>query len=175
MQNMHIANSDKPVKFYNLDVVISVGYRVKSHEDTRFRQWATKILRNHIVNGYTFHKQRIKKNYSQFTSAVKQIKEIVKSAQIDNDAVIELISMFANTWLSLDAYDKDRLLPEGTSKKKVALTADKLNKALQELKKNLISKVKLQNYLQPKIQKIILVVLLAMLCNLLWVNIYILQ
>jgi hypothetical protein len=42
MQKMHIANSDKPVEFYNLDVIISVGYRVKSHQGTRFRQWATR-------------------------------------------------------------------------------------------------------------------------------------
>ena len=58
----NIANSDKPVKFYKLDVVISVGYRIKSVEGTRFRQWATKVLRKHIVDGYTFNKQRIKNN-----------------------------------------------------------------------------------------------------------------
>ena len=140
MQNMHIANSDKPVKFYNLDVVISVGYRVKSLEGTRFRQWAIEVLRKHIVDGYTFNKQVIKKNYEQFSEAVEQVKSVLKSTTIDNDSVIELISMFANTWLSLDAYDKDQLSPIGTSKKKVTLTADKLSKALQELKKNLMSK-----------------------------------
>ncbi|MEK6493410.1 virulence RhuM family protein [Myroides odoratimimus] len=42
VQNLHIANSDKPVKFYNLDVIISVGYRVKSIQGTKFRQWATR-------------------------------------------------------------------------------------------------------------------------------------
>ncbi len=47
MQKMHIANSDKPVVFYNLDVIISVGYRVKSQRGTQFRQWATRVLRNH--------------------------------------------------------------------------------------------------------------------------------
>ena len=50
VQNLHIANSDKPVKFYNLDVVISVGYRVKSIEGTRFRQWATRVLREMLLN-----------------------------------------------------------------------------------------------------------------------------
>ena len=44
VQNMHIAHSDKPVAFYNLDIIISVGYRVKSQQGTRFRQWATKTL-----------------------------------------------------------------------------------------------------------------------------------
>ena len=51
VQNLHIANSDKPVKFYNLDVVISVGYRVKSIAGTRFRQWATKVLRAILLEG----------------------------------------------------------------------------------------------------------------------------
>lgn len=55
VQNMHLANSDKPVKAYNLDVVISVGYRVKSLEGTRFRQWKTRTLKNHILKGYTIN------------------------------------------------------------------------------------------------------------------------
>ena len=49
MQKMHIANSDKPVSFYNLDVIISVGYRVKSIQGTQFRQWATQRLKNYLV------------------------------------------------------------------------------------------------------------------------------
>lgn len=49
VQNLHIAGSDKPVGFYNLDVIISVGYRVKSPEGARFRQWATATLREHLT------------------------------------------------------------------------------------------------------------------------------
>lgn len=52
VQNLHIAGSDKPVGFYNLDVIISVGYRVKSQQGTRFRQWATGLLRQHRTQGY---------------------------------------------------------------------------------------------------------------------------
>ena len=51
VQNLHIAKSDKPVKFYNLDVVISVGYRVKSIAGTRFRQWTTKVLLAILLEG----------------------------------------------------------------------------------------------------------------------------
>lgn len=54
VQNLHIPGSDKPVGFYNLDVTISVGYRVKSPEGVRFRQWATRVLREHLTRGYTF-------------------------------------------------------------------------------------------------------------------------
>ena len=60
VQKMHIANSDKPVKFYNLDVVISVGYRVNSKRGTQFRIWATNVLKQHLVNGYTINEKRLK-------------------------------------------------------------------------------------------------------------------
>ena len=60
VQKMQMAGSDKPVAFYNLDVIISVGYRVKSQQGTRFRQWATRVLRTHIVDGYTLNEQRLR-------------------------------------------------------------------------------------------------------------------
>ena len=53
MQKMHIASADKPTAFYSLDVIISVGYRVKSRRGVQFRQWATRVLREHLVRGYT--------------------------------------------------------------------------------------------------------------------------
>jgi Virulence protein RhuM family len=56
---MHIANSDKPVAFYNLDVIISVGYRVKSKRGTQFRQWATQRLKDFLVQGYAINQHRL--------------------------------------------------------------------------------------------------------------------
>jgi len=53
VQKMHIANSDKPVAFFSLDVIISVGYRVKSQRGVQFHQWATNVLKQHLVEGYT--------------------------------------------------------------------------------------------------------------------------
>ncbi len=60
VQNLHIAISDKPVKFYNLDVIISVGYRVKSLQGTRFRQWATQHLKEFIIKGFIMDDERLK-------------------------------------------------------------------------------------------------------------------
>lgn len=60
MQKMHIADSDKPVAFYNLDVIISIGYRVKSQRGTQFRQWATKRLKDYLVEGYIINEKRLK-------------------------------------------------------------------------------------------------------------------
>ena len=56
---LHIANSDKPVKFYSLDVIISVGYRVKSKRGIEFRRWANKVLRDYILKGYAVNHNRI--------------------------------------------------------------------------------------------------------------------
>ena len=59
MQKMHIANSDKPVAFYNLDVIISIGYRIKSQNGSRFRIWATGVLKDHLIRGYSFNERRL--------------------------------------------------------------------------------------------------------------------
>lgn len=61
VQNLHFPNSDKPVKCYNLDVIISVGYRVKSHRGTQFRIWATQRLREYIIKGFTMNDDLLKK------------------------------------------------------------------------------------------------------------------
>ncbi len=55
VQKMHIANSDKPVQFYSFDVIISVGYRVKSQRGTEFRQWANSVLKQYILKGYAIN------------------------------------------------------------------------------------------------------------------------
>ena len=76
VQNLHIANSDKPVKFYNLDVIISVGYRVKSIAGTRFRQWATRVLRELLLNRLDEIKRigKLERRVDSIEQDVKQIK-----------------------------------------------------------------------------------------------------
>jgi hypothetical protein len=72
---LHIAGSDKPVRFYNLDVIISVGYRVKSAQGTRFRQWATATLREHLVRGYTLNRQRFEANARELEAALALVRK----------------------------------------------------------------------------------------------------
>lgn len=67
----------RKVDFYNLDILISVGYRISSKTGTKFRQWATKTLRTHIVDGYTINPSRIAKNYQQFLKAVDDVKKLL--------------------------------------------------------------------------------------------------
>ena len=59
VQKMHIANSDKPVQFYSLEVIISVGYRVKSQRGVEFRQWANIILKQYVIQGYAINEKRL--------------------------------------------------------------------------------------------------------------------
>jgi len=59
MQKMHIANSDKPVNFYSLDIVLAVGYRTNSAKAIKFRQWATNVLKQHLLKGYTLDQKRL--------------------------------------------------------------------------------------------------------------------
>ena len=131
----------RDTKHYNLDMILSVGYRVNSKKATMFRQWATKTLRSYIVDGYAINKNRIAKNYEQFLAVVDDIKKLLPSGSaMESKDAVELISLFADTWLSLDAYDKE-LLPKGKlTKKKVELTAEKITDNLVQLKQNLLKK-----------------------------------
>jgi hypothetical protein len=77
MHFLHIANSDKPVAFYNLDVIISIGYRVKSHRGTQFRIWATGTLREYLVKGFVMNDERLEgseRNY--FDELVERVRRI---------------------------------------------------------------------------------------------------
>ena len=129
------------VKYYNLDVILSVGYRVDSKRATQFRIWATKVLRQHILEGYTINKQRIKHNYEKFLQAISNIKALLPATEkMPAEHVLELVQAFASTWFSLESYDKESLPEAGMTKKDVQITADELKTALSQFKKELINK-----------------------------------
>lgn len=141
VQNMHIANSDKPVGIYSLDIILAVGYRANSRRAMEFRKWATKTLRQYIVEGYAINRSRINRNYEQFLDAVERVKQLLPPSRVvDTQSVLELVNTFAGTWLSLDAYDKGRLPRKGTIKKRVALTAGRLRENLIAFKTALAKK-----------------------------------
>ncbi len=128
-------------EYYNLDLVLSVGYRVNSKRATAFRQWATKTLKQYIIEGYAVNKSRIAQNYRQFAQTIEDIKLLLPPDElIKTSDVLELISLYADTWVSLEAYDRGELEPKQITKKSVDLTAQKLGQALAELKANLIAK-----------------------------------
>ena len=129
------------VLYYNLDVILSIGYRVNSKNATRFRQWATSVLHKHIVDGWTINKNRIKNNYDNFIKAMDDVKELLpNNIKISNSDVLELIKSYANTWFSLDAYDKDNLIQNGKTNETMELSASDLVSAINKLKAELIKK-----------------------------------
>jgi hypothetical protein len=84
VQNLHIGNSDKPVKFYNLDVIISVGYRVKSHRGVHFRKWATALIKEYLTKGFAMNDELLKNsgggNY--FDELLARIRDIRSSEKV---------------------------------------------------------------------------------------------
>jgi prophage maintenance system killer protein len=123
---------------YNLDIIIAVGYRISSVVGTKFRQWATKTLRSHIIDGYTINRSRIAKNYESWQKAITHLEKLAPHTSIDTKSVLDLIKLFGSTWVSLDAYDSATLPKKGATKKQVRLAADELIQAISELKQQLI-------------------------------------
>lgn len=143
MQKMHIANSDRPVTFYDLDVVISVGYRIKSPQGVQFRRWATQRLREYLVQGYTLNKQRLDKNSSELQQALALIKKTAQSPELKTDegrGLIEIISRYTQTFLWLQRYDEGLLDDPAGQAGGVLPTTHEAMTALNDLKAQLISR-----------------------------------
>jgi len=137
----HTAGDGKiyQVQYYNLDVILSVGYRVNSKKATQFRQWATKTLREYITKGYVINRNQISKNYDSYMKALESIQKLLPEETVfDSRSTLELIKSFAKTWVSLDAYDKEVLKVNSITKKKVSLTSFELLSSIQELKSELV-------------------------------------
>lgn len=124
MQKMHIPNSDKPVTFYNLDVIISVGYRVKSQRGTQFRQWATQRLKEYLVEGVAINEKRLaQKN--------KEIKILHDGIRILSRAIEAKANLEDHNWLLefseglklLDDYDHEQLDKAGKHTSRVTYPA----------------------------------------------------
>ncbi len=105
VQKMHFSHSDKPIKFYNLDVIISVGYRVNSYQATQFRIWATKTLKEFIIKGFVLDDERLKqgnqvfgKDY--FDELLERIREIRASERRFYQKVTDIYALSSD-------YDKN--------------------------------------------------------------------
>ncbi len=113
MQKMHISPGGRPTVLYSLDVVVSVGYRVNSPQGTRFRIWATRTLKEHLVRGYTLNEQRLReRGLSEIRQAVALLGRTLTQNDLVTDegrAVLQVIEDYSRTWHLLLAYDEDRL------------------------------------------------------------------
>jgi prophage maintenance system killer protein len=113
VQNLHIASSDKPLALYSLDTIISVGYRVKSKQGTRFRIWATQTLREHLLRGYTLNETRLReRGFNEVEQAIELLSTTLKNQSLVTDqglAVLDIVQQYTRAWRLLLEYDEDRL------------------------------------------------------------------
>jgi prophage maintenance system killer protein len=143
----HTAKDGKKYKtqFYNLDAIISIGYRVNSQRATRFRIWATNVLRDHLVKGYTVNKKALAgttANIAELQKTISLITSVRDKMLSSNEAqgLLTIIKQYADTWTTLEAYDSGKLRNRTSSKKSFSLTLEEVRGKLDELKKELIRK-----------------------------------
>jgi len=143
VQNLHIAGSDRPVKFYNLDTIISVGYRVNSKRGTQFRQWATGVLREHLTQGWTLDRARLKRNATELEAALALVQKTAQASELTSEmgrGLIEIVSRYTQTFLLLQRYDEGLLTePHGTPGGSL-LTPEEARQAIATLKADLMKR-----------------------------------
>jgi len=145
VQKMHILNSDKPVKFYNLDIIISVGYRVNSKRATQFRIWATNVLKRHIIKGYTINEKRLKENkelkLDELQKTVNLLRRVINNRQLKSDeaqGLLKVITDYANSWVILQKYDQHKLEIKKQGKISYSLDYDLSKDEIDALKAELL-------------------------------------
>ena len=116
---LHVNGVKKPVPFYTLDVIISVGYRVKSHRGVRFRQWANKILKDYLVKGYAVNKRIHKEQIGELRQLVGMLGRTIQNQPLMTDdetnALFEVVTDYTYALDTLDNYDYERLTIDKTT------------------------------------------------------------
>ncbi len=143
----HTASDGKTYQtnYYNLDVIIAVGYRVNAKRGTQFRIWATSVLKDHLIKGYTVNERRLaEKGLSEMEQAIALLTRTLESHESLSDegrAVLDVINHYAKSWSLLLKYDEDRLeLPKSRHPTKQPLDYDRAGKAILALKNDLLAR-----------------------------------
>jgi 6-pyruvoyl-tetrahydropterin synthase len=127
--------------YYNLDMIISVGYRVNSLRGTQFRIWATNVLRKHLVDGYTINEKRLKtqqNKINELQNAVRLLGNVALLEGVSDEAkaIVQIISEYSRALNILDDFDHQRLAsPKGTKKSKYKLTYEVARSIIDQMKK----------------------------------------
>ncbi|EKD65860.1 MAG: hypothetical protein ACD_49C00079G0024 [uncultured bacterium (gcode 4)] len=135
----------KEINYYNLDMIISVWYRVNSWEATKFRIWATSILKDYLINWYSLNQKRLQEKWmKELESAVNLIQKSLKSWDLSKDealGLLDIITNYTNSWLLLQNYDLDNLGELWKTKKlDYKLDSKEAYDSILALKKDLMSK-----------------------------------
>ena len=131
---------ERDIDSYNLDVIISVGYRVKSLQGTQFRIWATNVLRRHLVDGYTINEKRLKTQQNkirELQDTVRLLGNIALLEGVSDEAkgIVQIIAEYSRALNILDDFDHQRLAsPKGTKKSKYRMTYDEARNIINQMK-----------------------------------------
>lgn len=128
MHFLHIAKSDRPVAFYNLDVIISVGYRVKSRRGVEFRRWATDVLRRYIIEGAATNERRLEQ-LGKVARVMARIPESLETRQ-----VLDIVQSYTAALDLLDDYDHQRLKAPKGDKAIYVLSYEECRKVIDDMK-----------------------------------------
>jgi prophage maintenance system killer protein len=131
------------LKHYNLDAIISVGYRVSSKRAVAFRQWATAILRQHLTQGYTLNRQRLEANARELEAALQLVRKAAQSPELLADTgrgLVDIVTRYAHTFLLLQRYDEGLLTDPQQQPGGKLPTPDEARRALARLKADLMQR-----------------------------------
>ena len=136
---LHVNGVKKPVPYYNIDVIISVGYRVKSKRGTDFRIWARKILKNYIVKGYAVNQRIHSEQIAELRQLVQMVGRTIQSQPVlstdETNALFEVVTDYTYALDTLDDYDYQRLKVEKTTQEdKFRATYDNAMEAIRALR-----------------------------------------
>ena len=136
----------RTMTYYNLDMIIAVGYRVNSKRATQFRIWAIKVLKNYLLNGYTINKRKLinsQKKFKKLQDTIKLLENSIKNPILadQGEELIEFLSFYASTLTLLNEYDSNKIKKIEGEKSKFRLSYKKVKKLIKQLKKRLIEKV----------------------------------
>jgi len=145
VQFLHIANSDKPVAFYNLDVILAVGYRTNSARAIHFRKWATNVLKNYLFKGYIINEKRLlqaKNQFKELQGAISFLQEKSKHELLagQEQEIFNLLANYSKTLTLLEQYDKEKLSLIKNTKGKFILKYEEAINVISKIKKDLIAR-----------------------------------
>ena len=133
----------REVDHYNLDVIISVGYRVKSQRGTQFRIWATRTLREHLVRGYTLDRQRFAQNAAELEAALALVRRAAAGEALTMDqgrGLVDVIARYTQTFLLLQRYDEGLLVEPKGNPGGVLPAVEEARTAVARLKADLLAR-----------------------------------
>ena len=135
----------RKVEYYNLDLILSIGYRVNSANATKFRQWATKTLKTYILKGYAINEKKLLEAQNKFHELQEAVLFLQKQSQKkllkgQETEILNLLADYSKTLSLLEQYDKGRLGEQKGKKTKFVLRYSECAKIITDLKKELIAK-----------------------------------